>query len=268
MNLKFSTLLATAIMMAFLSCTSEDDSSNSSTDEPEPLVADFNVTVEGEAPNAEIVIENTSEGGSSFEWEFGEGSSMEGSTEEAPSGITVDKTGEFEIKLIVSAGSESEEKTETVTIEGNNAIITFEDVEFDQDYDNQVNGINFSVSEGEVYTDSELSDENYDLIDFYFFGCECTAISFFGADDSDMISDGKQTLMRNKSNDFTVDQFDASSDDAELATIEIAEEMNFIETLEFPHVVTFQLEDGRSGAIKCKEINNSRILVDIKVQKY
>jgi hypothetical protein len=263
MSQKLLNLLVTAIIFGFLSCTSDENAS-----EPEPLVADFNVSVEGEAPNAEIIIENISEGGSVFEWEFGEGSSVENSTEEVPSGVVVDKAGEFTIKLIVESGSESDEISQIVNIEGNSAIITYEDIEFDQDNDNQVNGISFSVSEGKVYTDAELSEDNYDLIDFYYFGCQCTSISFFGADDSDIIPEGNATLMRNRDSDFTVEQFDESSDDLLLSTIEIAEEQNFMGTIDFPHIVTFQLEDGRLGAIKGKQINSSRILVDIKVQKY
>ena len=54
-----------------LSCSKDDNK----------LASDFSVQVNGESPNAQLVITNNSTGAESYVWTFGEGASTRSSTE-------------------------------------------------------------------------------------------------------------------------------------------------------------------------------------------
>jgi PKD repeat protein len=58
------------VAISVISCSEDENAAP-------PLVLNFEISVTGEAPNAEINITNTSEGGSSYLWEFSQGAEIE-----------------------------------------------------------------------------------------------------------------------------------------------------------------------------------------------
>lgn len=235
-------------------------------------VADFTATVTGEAPNAQIAITNSSTGATSYSWTFGEGASISSSTDENPSSITVDKVGDLTIKLVVKNGSEEKELTKKVTITGNNAIITYTDIEFAQNNDDVNYGRFFSTSEGKMYKQSEINSTNGSLIDLVYKGGQSSFIFFETPDDlfddTFEIPNATTTKVKNYDSGFEVSVFDSMTDDENIKDLEIINDHSSIGSLDFPLIVLFENAAGKKGAIKLKAINSDRLLVDIKIQKY
>ncbi|TAE04810.1 MAG: PKD domain-containing protein, partial [Bacteroidetes bacterium] len=82
---------------------------------PQP-VADFSVTVNGQAPNATLTIVNKSTDATTYEWSFGTGASIKSSTDKEPANITVDKAGQLSITLKASNGTKKKKKTIQVNV--------------------------------------------------------------------------------------------------------------------------------------------------------
>src|SRR5690606_25340875 len=68
--------------------------------------------------------------------------------------------------------------------------------------------------------------------------------------------------------EYTVDQFDAMTNDSDLKTLTIEGDNDSFTTNSLPVVVLLENAAGKRGVIKVKSINSDRILTDIKVQKY
>ncbi|WKK80469.1 hypothetical protein [Marivirga arenosa] len=247
------------------------DSSETADKEGEPLEAKFSVEIEGEAPNAVLNLTNESTGASSYEWSFSEGSSDSTSIEEIPNGITVDKAGDFTITLKAVSGTEESSSEETITIEGNSAILEIKDLEFSQEEGSSELGRFYSISENEMYLDTEIDEENGPNINLFYKGSNSPFIFFEGPKDNFddiVVPNAKETKVHNYENGFEVASFDEMEDDAVLDDLTVINDDNAIGTLDFPAIVTFETEEGKKGAIKLKAINSTRVLVDIKVQKY
>lgn len=65
-------------------------------------IADFEIEVSGEAPNAQLIITNLSKNADSYVWKFGEGADIERSEAITPTGIIVAKKGEFNVTLLAT----------------------------------------------------------------------------------------------------------------------------------------------------------------------
>lgn len=254
-----------AILTSFFwSCSKDEDVA------PSP-VADFSVTVSGQSPNATLQIVNNSTDAATYNWTFGKGASIETSTNETPSGVTVDKSGSLEITLRVENGTLSNSKTLTVNVGGNNAIRTYTDIEFALDAGSTTIGRLFSFDAGKIYKDSEINATVGPTIHLAF-GKLGSSVYFF--ESASVATYGVPGATVTKVSNFpspapiSIADFDGMSDDSKLKPLTIEETNESFGNSSIPGVVLFQLASGRKGAIKTKAVNSNRILVDIKIQKY
>lgn len=255
-----SKLLFLISLVAFFSSCSKDG---------ETLTPDFDVVVTGKSPNAEIAIVNKSTSATSFEWVFGEGSSVATCKDETPAKITVDKVGEFTITLKATNGSETKELTKTVKVEGQNGVAFFKDIALSQVAGDTKMGRCLSVKTGKVYKDIEAKDASKD-IDLVYYGSQSAFIYFESPDKAEKITlaNPKKTLVQNYKDRFDVKAFDDLVDDSSIKNLNVVYDESVIGSLSFPLTVTFKTAENKVGIIKIKAINADRILFDMKVQKY
>lgn len=253
-----------ALTSIFLfSCSKEEESTT--------LVADFDVAITGEAPNAQITITNNSTGATTYSWTLGEGASISISSDEEPSTFTVDKAGDLSIKLVVRNGSEEKELTKTVTISGYNAIVTYTDIEFGLNAGDATYGRLFSFETGQIYKDSEVDESNGSLIHLAFGSMVNTMYYFESPTVEDYnVPNATETKVVNHETtpSISVTDFDSMTDDSQLSGLEITATNDSFGNSSIPGTVLFEISTGRKGVIKTKAVNSDRILVDIKIEKY
>ncbi|MEN8139232.1 MAG: hypothetical protein ABFR62_12440 [Bacteroidota bacterium] len=263
--MKKSIIIGLFASIALLSC-SKDDS------DLVKLNPDFELTVTGESPNAELSITNNSTGATGYQWSLSEGASISTSSDKTPGAITVDKAGDLEVTLIVSNGSVEKEITKTVTVTGNNAVVTYTDLEFAHDGSSDVYGRLFSFETGKMYKDSEISAENGSLIHLAYEGWGNSLFFFESPTVTERydVPGATLTLVKNFVIDsiFSVDDFDALEDDSKLKDLTIIDDNNAFGNNYFPGIILFEISTGQKGVIKAKYVNSDRIMVDIKIQKY
>ncbi|WKN43545.1 PKD domain-containing protein [Tunicatimonas pelagia] len=255
--------LGLSISVLFFSCSEEEEAT--------PLVAGFTVEVTGEAPNAQVMITNNSTGASTFSWTFSEGANIATSSEESPTALTLDKAGDFTVKLVVSNGTEEEELTGTVSVAGHNAIITYTDVAFGLNAEDATYGRLFSLETGKIYKDSEMDGTDGSIIHLAF-GSLGNTMYFFESPTAEgyNVSNATETKVMNfeSTPSISVDNFDAMTDDSLLSGLTIVEMNDSFGNSSIPGTVLFETSAGRKGVIKTKAVNSDRLLVDIKAQKY
>ncbi len=241
-------------------------------EEAQPIpVADFSVTVNGQAPTATIAIVNKSTTATSYEWTFGTGASTNTSTEKEPTNITVDKAGQLSITLVAKNGDATNSKTIQVNVSGNSAIVSFTDLEFSMVAGSATYGRYFSFETNRIYKDSEIDATTGAKIHLAFGNLSSVVFYFESPTNSAFnVPNASFTKVTNyfATPPISTSDFDAMSHDAKLSALTINSATDSFGTSSIPHVVLFQLASGRKGAIKTKAINSSRILADIKIQKY
>ncbi|MBN1187887.1 MAG: PKD domain-containing protein [Bacteroidales bacterium] len=248
------------------SCSKDEDTKT-------PLVVNFEATITSQAPMALVSIVNSTTGADEYSWTFGEGADYMASTEKTPPTITVDKAGSFTITLTAKNGEEEKTETKTLTIPGNSAIISYEDVEFATEAGNTTYGRFFSTASGQMFLDSEVNATNGPTIDLVF-GQLGTPVNFFDTpDNSDYsIPGATNTKVMNNPSDPPISspEFSFMHHDELLKDLVITNDNESFgaSAASGDHIVLFENADGKKGAIMTKAINNDRILVDIKVQKY
>ncbi|MBN2724667.1 MAG: PKD domain-containing protein [Deltaproteobacteria bacterium] len=248
-------------LLAFLALGCDDD-------KEEPVTADFTVTVVGEAPDATLQIENLSINASDYSWSFGEGASTAVSTDETPTGITVDKAGELSITLTCTNGSKTQEVTKTVTVEGYSAILEYTDIEFSSKEEPPADAPRyFSFDTGESYSDDDV--DSIDTSILHLMLSSLGTIWFFESP-SYYFDDAGMTKFVNYSDPvvITTTQFDEMTDDRLISDLEINNTDESFPGSIIPHVILFEISSGRKGVIKTTAVNAERLLVDIKIQKY
>lgn len=244
-----------------------------SEDEGTPLNADFDVTVTGESPAAVLTFMNKSTGAESYLWEFGDGADEETSSVKDPSGVVVEKAGEFTVKLTVKRGTETKEVSKSVAISGHSAINVFTDIEFAT-----LNGLDefprfFSTETGLSYKDGEVKGSEGASIDIAFVYVASSLMLFDAPNSTDRgfnIPNATETKFENYvvADEYTIEQFDAMTNDSDLKALTIEGDNDSFPASSLPVVVLFENAAGKRGVIKVKSINIDRILTDIKVQKY
>jgi len=237
-----------------------------------PVVARFRLDVSGQAPYATVTVVNKSIGADSYQWIYSnfttDGDTM--STLPEPR-ITIDHAGIFTIKLIATKGIYSSVMTDTVSILGHNAVQTFTGLEFALKSGDPVYGRLFSFSTGKMYKDSEMDTTTGPLINLAFGSSGDTAYFFRSPTDTSFhVPRARNVIIANNdpADTLTVTDFDAMVDDAILKTLVVRDTINTFNASRIPGIVPFQLFDGRRGLIKTREVNSSRLLVDVKLQKY
>ncbi|MBL3658117.1 hypothetical protein [Fulvivirga sediminis] len=130
----------------------------------------------------------------------------------------------------------------------------------------------FSIKDGKKFTDSEVTEENGASIDITF-GSFGHSVNFFQSPTSSSfdIPNASETYFMNYQSEviMTAEDFNEMKDDAALSKFSITkdDEESFSGN-SIPNVILFETAEGKKGAIRTKERNSDRLLVDIKVQKY
>jgi len=252
------------LVISLWSCSKKEDSVS------QPI-SDFTITVNGQAPNATLTIVNKSTDATTYAWTFGSGASIVSVTDKEPVGVKVDKTGVLSITLIASNGTLTNSKTINVNITGNNAILSYSDLEFSLTAGSLTYGRLFSFETGKIYKDNEINATIGPKIHLAFgsmgntmYYFESPTITGYG------ITGATVTKVSNSlsNNPISTTDFDAMIDDSKLTSLTINETNESFGNSSIPGIVLFQLASGRKGVIKTKAVNSSRLLVDIKIQKY
>jgi PKD repeat protein len=246
-----------------------------SKDEKSLPVANFDVTVTGEAPNALLVLINNSTDADFYHWEFGEGVDKSESDESAPIGLIIDKAGEITIKLTATSSEGENEISKNINVSGSSSIVSFSNIDFGLTTNDQTYGRSFSIETGEIYLDNEIDELIGSTINLVL---DCTSGStciFLSPDDIDLnIPSATKTKVMNYDYDgntaITPEEFDAMADDSQISNLTIVNDENIfpISATSDNHIIMFETSTGKIGAIKTKEYNNDILKVDIKVQKY
>ncbi len=252
----------------FVSCSKDDDNNNN---ESTPLKADFTVTVTGESPNAKVAIVNNSTGATTYSWTFGEGADISSSSDKTPAIITVDKSGDFSIKLVVKNSTSEKELSKNITINGNNAIVEYKDIEFGLNAGDDTYGRLFSFETGLIYKDNEITNDNGSKIHLAFGSMSNTMYYFESPTVKDYnIPNATETKVINYESEPTISvaTFDEMTDDRELSGLTIEGTNDSFGNSSIPGTVLFEISTGRKGVIKTKSVDDKKLVVDIKIQKY
>jgi len=255
------------------------------------LVADFDWEVDFQDRDLQVpvqlTLQNLSTSATSYLWSFGGGTPAT-STEEHPT-VVFNSAGQHTITLQATNGKETKTISAGILLEEDTNIKVFEDIQFgiaEAHNDNEI-GAFFSAYTEEIYTASEVTEDNGALIDLVFFGLN-SGFSFnrFYAPDTlddttlEDIPNATHTKIINVQEDcdcdtsLSVTQFDAMTTDSllkELTIVETSDGLQPFDNSVFPRVVLFETADGRKGALKIKSFisngDSSYINTDIKIQK-
>lgn len=251
------------IGIALFACSEKDD----------PVIADFDVIVIGEAPNATVSLTNKSSGSTSFKWNFDKGAADSISTIETPAAFGVDRAGEFKVKLTAMNGAEKNIVEKKVNIEGHNAIMVFNNIEFSKSAGDAVYGRYFSFQTGSMYKDNQINSTNgssihlgfgsMDNVMYYFESPTKTNLGFISIPNATVT----KVVNWEATPRISASQFDAMQDDRLLSGLTITNTNDSFGN-SLPNMILFEISTGRKGVIKAKAVNSDRLLVDIKIQKY
>jgi PKD repeat protein len=244
------------LTVLFTNCEEKDDL---------PKV-DFEIIVTGESPNAVVAVINTSDEADSFTWTFSEGADIETSTAVSQQ-VTVDKVGDFTVTLTALTGDDEKSKSKTVNITGISGINVFENVEMGRYIYRDSIGVYFSCETGEVYT---YVPESATYIDFCLDVEGAMSIYSPNRYALDRIDLSSVTWFNdNTDNAFSVADFDAATSDLAFQNFNEADEYKVRMTFdEIPRVIIFKTEEEKWGVIKFKVVDEYKVTLDVKVQKY
>ncbi len=263
--MKRITIFTVLLSLLIFSCSKDDD------EESVDLVAEFTITVIGESPNASITIEDNSTGATKYVWTFGEGADRKDFLEKTPPTVKIDKAGEFEVKLQITRDAEEKTITKKVEIPGNSAIIEFKDIEFDLNKEYNTNGRLFSLTTGKLYKSNEIGTFNDSLIHIALTNYE-KVMFFFSSPTEKEYGLSKATFTKTinyeKTPTITIDNYNSMTDDKLLSKLTIENDEQSFGRSSFPLTCLFETSEGKKGIIHVASINSSRLLANIKVQKY
>lgn len=255
------------LLIAVMASCSEDEN------EGTKPVADFEITVAGESPNAELTINNLSSDASSYEWTFGAAPIIETSDEADPQNITIDKAGTLYVTLLAKNSEGSDSKTDSIEIAGFSAIETYTDITFGLD-NNSTYGRFYSFDTEQIYTAGAINSQNGSSIHIGFNSNTTSMLQFISPDNAPdagvAIPNATHTIVDNYQSDpvITVEEFDSMTTDSLLVDMTVTYDQDVFGSSTIPNMIFFELEDGRKGSIKAKELNSDNIVTDIKIQKY
>lgn len=246
--------------MSFNSCKNQIDNS---------IIIDFDINIEGEAPNAILSIENFTTGAETFLWTYSIGTDSANSAQHDPGQIIVDKTGDFKITLTAKNNTQTQSLSKTINITGINGINHYTNIYFDTIPGG--NGRCFSIEKGRIFNDNEINELNSYLIDFVFSSSK-TNLYFASPHEEKKhnvnIPFPNNTTIENNTTDFSVYDFNKIDSENYLKELTILHNNSSFTENQIPVIVLFIAQDNKIGAILIKEINNGIINTEIKVQKY
>ncbi|GAB3334868.1 hypothetical protein GCM10027429_16680 [Marivirga atlantica] len=242
----------------------------------EQLTADFEISVNSDQAPAEVTITNNSTGATSYNWTF-TGGDPASSTNENPSVVNYAENGEYTIELAVSNGTETISNTKVFTLQ-TTEITTYQNITLGGvDVESTVGSV-FSTTSGTVIKSGNITAENGASIDIPFI--QISGLRFFETPQDvsgwglTEIPNATETkfinYMESSSINFTVETFDAMTDDSSLRDLTIEADNESFPTGGLPRIVLFENAQGKKGAIKITDIvsgPSGSITFDLKVQK-
>lgn len=197
--------------------------------------------------------------------------------------VFFEQPGKYTVVLRATNQKETKSVTKEITILEKSNLYTLENLSLGITTALNTVGCFYSSESRTILRANEVTAENGPSIDFVFWGLgeDLRQGCFISPDSAALkafpdIPGARHTWLINHSAFFEVSHFDAMINDELLKTILIKENsdqnMNIYFTGEMlPHIILFETEDGRKGAIKVKELVKegrlSYIIADIKIQK-
>lgn len=218
---------------------------------------------------------------SSYQWEV-EGGVVENDTLPHTK-VFFDKPGKYEIVLKATNQKEVKSVIREITVLEKSNLYTVENLSLGITTALNTVGCFYSSASRSILRADELTAENGPGIDLVFWGLgeDLRQACFISPDSAALkafpdIPGARHSWFINCPGSFGVSQFDAMSHDELLKTTLIRENGDQSVNIYFkeemlPHVVLFETEDGRKGAVKVKELvragRQSYVIADIKIQK-
>lgn len=232
------------------------------------IIIDFEIIVEGQAPNAFVNINNYTQGANSYLWTYSQGADSTSSISQNPGQITIDKTGDFTITLKAGNDTQTQTLSKTVNIEGINGINHYTNIYFDTLQTG--NGRCFSIENARIYKDSEINELNSYLIDLVFSSNKTNLLFASPHEDKHNVNIPfpNNTTIENNSQDLSAYDFSKIDSENYLKELTIIHNNDSFKENELPVIVLFVAQDNKIGAILVKEIINGIINTEIKIQKY
>lgn len=263
----FNALFLLFISISIFSCSKKEK------EEVNPVTSDFSVTIEGEAPNAIVIVINNSSEASFYEWELGPGLQMDSTKEQSQSKVFLksDRAGSVDIKLKSVNGSESATQSKTIEIGGYSAVKTFKDIPFAIDKNNIHIPRFFSTEKERSYLNYEVDKTNGILIDLAL-SVNVNGELYFTSPDNpaekfDIPSATRTAVQNSVQTELTISDFDNMISDEKIKGLKIENDNKFFDPT-VPQLILFHNGYDKKGVIKITGINGERILADIKIQKY
>jgi len=232
------------------------------------IIADFEINLTGQSPEAIVTINNLTTGATSYKWEFSEGADTTGSDIQSPPNITIDKTGTFTVTLTATNETDTKIVTQTIDITGFNGINKYQNITFGATSESA--GRSFSIEDGRIYNDNEITDNNSYLIDLVF--VNWLTMFFFespsGSNHNVNIPNPNTTIIENATDKLTEYDFNNITSDDFFETTTVIQTNNSFSITGLPALILFKTTDDKIGVILAKEFTDGNLITDIKVQKY
>lgn len=233
--------------------------------DPTKPKADFNYTLNGEAPNAELILLNNSINSTSYTWKFSAGAGILLSIEENPSPLSLKRAGQFEVTLIAQQDNRKDSLTTIIDIPGHNSIRIYSNIKFSRNSNLTGYLFSFDFINNETYFTQQTSQKSTDLVftqtqDNYVFQNPQLL----------NITNGRNTILNHhpEQAQYLLDTYRSMIDDRFIDTLSITTNTSLLSINELPHVITFQLQDNRKGFIITTLYDDTSLNADIVIQEY
>ena len=235
-----------------------------------------------EAP-AVFYSENVSASNLKSRWSVSEGGVVKNDTA-THAEFYFESPGNYVITLNTDNDKEQQSLSKEIQILPNNNLYIETDVKFGISSAKE-NGTFYSSHFKKVFLENEIDKNNGKYLDFILFMLNenfsyCRLLSPDQADEFvySSIPNAIKTFVINnlesKNISFSIQDFESMTDDSYLKGIKIRENDtgdSYFRLDSLPHIVLFETEDGRKGAVSIREIKKSGqesyVIADVKVQK-
>lgn len=252
------------------------------------LLVDFNYTIKEIDDNmnapVKLFFNNTSISALTYNWEI-TGPANFNFTSINPD-VILPLAGNYQVKLTASNVKETLSKTINVNVLAYTNLAIQNNIELGIATAQNTIGVSYSSINKKVYKSSEINSINGSQIDVLFYGINATFgfCAFISPNNTvgfglTSIPNPTNTVFNNKQEEnsssipiITSQDFDVLINENNIQNMIIPSNNNLFNSNTIPRIIPFRTQDGRKGLIKLKSVipygNNSRIVIDLKVQKH